>query len=74
MIGHGSWRDRDACRSIRLAFEFLVLTATRSGEVRNDRWPEIDRDGAVWTIPGPAVRAGTHDAPMVPFPLMPAFA
>ena len=30
-------------RSLRLGFAFLVLTATRSGEVRNARWDEIDR-------------------------------
>ena len=35
-----------------LAFEFLVLTAARSAEVRGARWTEIDRAGAVWTIPG----------------------
>ena len=29
-----------------LAFEFLVLAAARSGEVRNARWEQIDRDGA----------------------------
>ena len=35
----------------KLAFEFLVLTATRSGEVRGAVWREIDRDEGVWTIP-----------------------
>ena len=30
-----------------LAFEFLVLTAARSGEARNARWEEIDHQGAV---------------------------
>jgi len=35
----------------RLALEFLVLTATRSGEVRLAPWSEIDIDGALWTIP-----------------------
>ena len=35
----------------RLALEFLVLTAARSGEVRGARWDEIDRDAATWTIP-----------------------
>ena len=28
-----------------LAFELLVLTAARSGEVRNARWEEFDREG-----------------------------
>ena len=35
----------------KLAFEFLVLTASRSGEVRGAVWTEIDRDEGVWTIP-----------------------
>ena len=35
----------------KLAFEYLVLTATRSGEVRGAVWTEIDRDEGVWTIP-----------------------
>ena len=33
------------------AFKFLTLTATRSGEVRNATWNEIDLSTAVWTIP-----------------------
>ena len=36
---------------LKLAFEFLVLTATRSGEVRAAAWTEIDREVGVWTIP-----------------------
>ena len=35
----------------KLAFEFLVLTAARSGEVRGARWDEIDTEAHVWTIP-----------------------
>ena len=58
-------RRCDACRGIRLAFEFLVLTATRSGEVRNARWQEIDRDGAVWTIPAARMKNGReHRVPL----------
>lgn len=38
------------CHEItKLAFEWLILTATRSGETRGARWDEID--GALWTIP-----------------------
>ena len=33
------------------AFKFLTLTATRSGEVRNATWDEIDPTKAIWTIP-----------------------
>ena len=41
----------DAHISTKLAFEFLVLTATRSGEVRGAHWDEIDLEAAVWTVP-----------------------
>ena len=34
-----------------LAFEFLVLTAARWGEVRDAEWAEIDLAGRVWTVP-----------------------
>ena len=34
-----------------LAFEFLVLTACRSGEVRGALWKEIDLAGREWRIP-----------------------
>ena len=44
-------RATDAYRATVLAFEFLVLTAARSGEVREARWDEIDLDAATWTIP-----------------------
>ncbi|QIE54970.1 tyrosine-type recombinase/integrase [Pikeienuella piscinae] len=37
--------------STKLAFEFLVLTASRSGEVREARWDEIDMAARVWEIP-----------------------
>ena len=34
----------------RLAFEFLILTAARSSEVRLATWYEMDEAGRVWTI------------------------
>ena len=37
--------------AVKLAFEFLVLTAVRWGEVRGAAWAEIDTAGGVWTIP-----------------------
>ena len=49
---------------VKLAFEFLVLTAARSGEVRGAVWSEMDRDGAVWTVP--AARMKTHREHRVP--------
>jgi integrase len=33
------------------ALEFLVLTASRTGEVANMRWPEVDLAGKLWTVP-----------------------
>ena len=44
-------RGAGAYRGTVLSFEFLVLTACRSGEVRGALWDEIDLDAAVWTIP-----------------------
>ena len=56
-----------AGRSSKLAFEFLVLTATRSGEARGALWSEIDLGSpatpatpatpAVWTIPASRMKA-----------------
>ncbi len=40
-----------ALRTTALAFEFLVLTAARTGEVRFADWSEIDLDAGVWEIP-----------------------
>ena len=34
-----------------LALEFLILTATRSGETLGAQWDEFDLDAAVWSIP-----------------------
>lgn len=35
----------------KLAIEFLILTAGRSGEVREARWSEVDRHAKVWEVP-----------------------
>ena len=42
---------------VKLAFEFLVLTAGRSGEVRGARWSELDAAAGVWTIPATRMKA-----------------
>ncbi len=41
----------------RLALEFAILTASRSGEVRGAEWTEIDLDAALWTIPKHRMKA-----------------
>ena len=33
------------------ALEYLILTASRSGEVRQARWDEVDIETATWTVP-----------------------
>ena len=35
----------------KLAFEFLILTAARWGEVRGAVWTEMDAEARVWTVP-----------------------
>ncbi len=51
--------------SVRLAIEFLILTAARSGEVRGARWREFDLEGKAWEIPGSRMKAGrAHRVPL----------
>ena len=58
-------RATEAWPSTKLAFEFLVLTATRSGEVRLASWEEIDLEKADWTIPGERMKANReHRVPL----------
>ncbi len=55
----------DANRGVVLAFELLVLTACRNGEVRDAQWSEIDTDSAIWTIPCERMKAGLeHRVPL----------
>jgi integrase len=47
------------------ALEFIVLTASRSGEVRGARWDEFDLDRRVWTVPGARMKAAKpHRVPL----------
>ena len=50
-------RASRASAPVKLAFEFLVLTAARSGEVRLATWDEIDLDATVWLVPGARMKA-----------------
>jgi integrase len=50
-----------------LAFEFLILTAARTGEVLEAKWNEIDLEQAAWTIPADRMKAGReHRVPLAP--------
>ena len=50
-------RESSANISTKLAFEFLVLTAARSGEVRAAEWSELDWGSATWEIPAARMKA-----------------
>lgn len=50
---------------VKLAFDFIVLTAARSGEVRGANWNEIDLERRLWTIPKERMKAGKeHTVPL----------
>ena len=58
-------RESNADLVTRLSFEFLVVTATRSGEVRLARWSEIDDESGTWTIPAERMKARReHQVPL----------
>ena len=49
----------------RLALEFLILTASRSGEVRGAKWAEINLDAKLWTVPAERMKIGKeHVVPL----------
>jgi integrase len=49
----------------RLATEFLILTAARSGEVRGAKWSEIDLEAGLWTVPACRMKVGKeHVVPL----------
>ena len=61
-------RDIRACRasdSARLCLEFLVLTATRSGEIRGALWEEFDLEQRQWCITAKRTKANAkHVVPL----------
>ena len=58
-------RTSGAAPVVKLAFELLVLTAARWGEVRGAEWAEIDSSGRVWTIPAARMKAQrAHRVPL----------
>lgn len=60
-------RLREANSVSAKALEFVILTAGRSGEVREAVWDEFDLDAALWTIPNMRMKAGRiHRVPLVP--------
>jgi len=50
---------------VRLAFEFLILTATRTNEVQQATWSEVDLAARTWTIPAARMKSGReHRVPL----------
>ncbi len=51
--------------SVKLAFEFLILTVARTNEVISATWPEIDLKTKTWRIPASRMKAGReHRVPL----------
>lgn len=58
-------RESTATPSVKLGFQFLALTACRSGEVRGARWEEMNLDVATWTVPAERMKTGRpHRVPL----------
>lgn len=57
----------DCTESAKLAFEFMILTAARTGEVVQAKWSEIDLQAKTWTIPAARMKAHKeHRVPLSP--------
>ena len=60
-------RGSNAAEITKLAFEFLILNAARSGEVRLAPKAEIDLEKGLWVIPAQRMKAGKeHTVPLTP--------
>jgi len=54
-----------ASETVKLAIEFLILTAARSGEVRGALWSEFDLEQKSWAIPAGRMKAArAHRVPL----------
>ena len=50
---------------VALCFQFVAITAVRSGEARGATWDEIDLESATWTIPAERMKTGKpHRVPL----------
>ena len=58
-------RSASAFPTVRLAAEFAILTATRSGETRGAMWSEINLDERLWKIPAERMKGNrSHRVPL----------
>jgi integrase len=57
--------NADVHVTTRLALEFTILTAARTGEVRGATWEEIDLDKCLWSIPAARMKMKmAHTVPL----------
>jgi len=58
-------RLREESTASARALEFMILTATRTGEALGARWDEIDLEQRMWTLPPSRMKAGReHRVPL----------
>jgi integrase len=58
-------RTASASESVRLAFEFTILCATRTSETLKATWSEVDVQAQLWTVPANRMKAGIdHRIPL----------
>lgn len=51
----------------RIALETLILTASRSGEIRGALWDEVDLNANIWSVPATRMKMGrAHHVPLAP--------
>jgi integrase len=56
-------REQDGMSA--LALQFLIQTATRTSEILNATWAEVDLEAAIWVIPADRMKAGReHRVPL----------
>jgi integrase len=60
-------RTSQSALSVKLGFEFLILTCTRTSDVLGARWEEFDAERRVWTIPANRTKMKKeHKVPLSP--------
>jgi integrase len=58
-------RSFSTSEPIKLGLEFLILTASRTNEVLYAKWPEVNLEEQVWTIPATRMKAKReHQVPL----------
>jgi integrase len=58
-------RTTNTALSVKLAFEFLILTAARTSEVLDAKWEEIDLEKKTWVVPAARMKMSIeHRVPL----------